>query len=454
MPSQENEKLRFIREHSKEIAPITGDLPTLKEIDSSADFKAIPQAINSEKVENILEEFETKVFTAEKPESKPGAKRVLVEADNPGAYEAIRPLVAALLKDERCGAISAVMSGVAARSFEKDFSGFFSQIREKDKPVLVDIIDITERKPIDAVIATKSGNNAPDSVALFGSKSSLGAKKLFFVLEGWGQPLNRVLAENRKNMDAVDGVFCNDELAKKIILHDFPEFSSEKIYSFGTPIIDSLDIEHRDEYRKKCREKWGIDERAKVLLYGGCISSEAKDWYGSRDDIDERTFQDTFRKVVQLAEDNPDDKFVFAFRPHPRDDKKEDKYQLVKNVVLPPNLSFKDGGKPLSMNEAAYGADIILSIFSTENLLAPLRGRKSIFLGFGGSDMGRGIIDKLYGKETVKILSKESDNVRVADSSENLGVCLAELIDSNSSAVHSAQMSATQKIIDIIMAES
>ena len=106
------------------------------------------------------------------------------------------------------------------------------------------------------------------------------------------------------------------------------------------------------------------------------------------------------------------------------------------------------------MNEVAYGSDIILSIFSTENLFAPLRDRKSVFLGFGGSDMGRGIIDKVYGEDAVKILSKESVNLRVADSSENLGAYLAELIHSDPGALRLAQISATQKIIDIIVAES
>lgn len=353
MSDLKKEKLGFIKRHGREIKPITKDLETLKAAeDMPADFETILDS----KIEGVLEEFETKVFILEKSKSRPDQKKILVEADNPGAYGEIKTLIAALEQDDRCGGIIAVVSGIAAVSFQKDFGKVFSQVREKDKPVLSDILEATQRKPVDAVVATLSAQNAPDSVALFGSKSSLGAKKLFLVLDGWGAPYwNKVLSENRNNLEKIDGIFCNDELAKSLFCDKFPDFPVDKIYAFGTPALDSLDIEHGDEYRKSGREKLGIDENTKVLLYLGCVSSEAKRIYGGREDVDEKTFQDTFRRVVKLAEENPDQNFVFALRPHPRDDKKEEKYQFARSIALPPNLSFKDGGNVISMNEAAYG---------------------------------------------------------------------------------------------------
>lgn len=446
----ENERLSFIKKHSKEIVPITSESESLKVIDEAADFETIPQ-VSPDKVEHILEEFETKVFVMEKPAAQSDQKKVLLEAGAPGAYAAIKPIIAALQKDERCGVIMSLTSGVATPYFQRDFGNDFSQIREKDKPVLADILEAVEKRPVDVALATLSMKNAPESLVLYGSKGNLGAKKLFLVLESWGQRLPDALSQNRHNLEKIDGIFCNDGLAKEIIKKDFPDFPPELIYSFGTPILDSLDSKHSDDYRKSFREKLGIDKKATVLAYFGGISWEAKDWYGACDDVDERTFQDTLWQVTQLAKSNPDRNFVFAFRPHPRDPIREEKYKIAKSAVLPPNLSFKDAALPIFSNEVSYGADIILSTFSTENFLAPLRGRKSIFLGFSGKGMGRDLLENVYGKAAVKTL-RQSEAVRVADSPESLKNNLTTLINAQTLRESAKiETNATKRILDIVL---
>lgn len=443
-------EINFIKEHDREIAPITDDPKTLRAIREISDSETSTGAIDQNKAEHILEEFETKVFSLDKSASRPGQKRVLVEADNPGAYAAIKPLISELEKDPRCSGITVLTSGVASSYLRRDFGNAFPQIREKDKPVLVDLLDAVKAKPVDIAFSTLSVKNAPDSVVLFGSKSNLGAKKLFLILESWGQQFNPTFSENRYNFDKIDGIFCNDELAKNLFLNHYPNFSEERVYSFGTPILDSLEVEHSEEYRRSGRQKLGIEDKTKVFLYLGAPSFEVAKWYGCREDIDEITLKNALEQIIQLAKENPDNNFVFAFRPHPRDSEKENKYKLAHRLVLPPNLSFKDAAPLLSMNEVAYSSDIILSIFSTENLFAPIRGRKGVFLSFSGQGMGRGVLEKVFGKEAVPILEKQSEAIRVVDSPKSLRKELAVLIAAADLGKPTAtEADATKKILDI-----
>jgi len=450
-PNNLEDRINFLRKYSSEVRPTIQDASTMDFLEGAG------EEVTEGQLNAILEKFETKVFTLEKQESEctPDAQRILLTVDNPGAYNAIAPLVSQLLADVRCSGMVVLTSGVAGSNFESQFGRTFNQIRDGDKRVIDDISEVVSGTNVpDIVIASLSNDNGPESIALYAGKSVFGAKKIYVIFEAW-MGLGSVFGKNKQNMDKIDGFFCNDELAKKIILNYLPQFEEGGIHVTGTPVLDSLEIDKANSYRQQIRDRFGIGEDVHSILYLGDVSADYKSMNGTFDPrINEKTLEKTVASIKQLALANPEKQYAVLLRPHPRDPNKEELYNILKLQDLPPNVTFVDARSSiLSINEATYSADTIVSILSTENNLAPLRGRESIFLAYEDAGLGGDALKSMYNKEIIDLIAS-MPGVSVVSSREGFVKSINDGPKRDTDTTFTYDGNASKKITEVILGNS
>jgi hypothetical protein len=173
MPSIEEEKA-FVDRSFREIQPL------LDKKEQGLDPEDPANA------EVFLERYRNKLFFEETGSSDPNAQRLLITGTDPGAYNAISPLIKALEEDPRCKGIGALVSGLARKNLESEFKDRLKEVKSDDPTLLQEVMEFSEREPFDTVVATSSALNGSETVALYGGKRNLGAKKLFLIAEGWG----------------------------------------------------------------------------------------------------------------------------------------------------------------------------------------------------------------------------------------------------------------------------
>ncbi len=474
MKNDISEKISFIKRISNELLPLfpsggsekdiierlkNGDFVwyqrSRSQIDSLIYTDPSFPVLDDVMLDDIFDIAGTMIFYHTKPgHSLPGKKSVLLSAQHAGAWTVINGLLPELLEDERCGAIVVLVSDFSAKLFEEKYGKEFLKFPYSGKgTVLEDLSYIMHTLRVEVVLNSPNDINAPDSVLLFGAKSAFGAKKQFLFLDSWGNAIREPLLGGLDRMEEIDGIFTNDELARQIAIvgESYSRVSPEKIYGFGTPVIDSIDNAHAHEYKKVAREKMNISQKEIVILYLGGISYSVVP-NGASADIDEKSFEMFFDGCIKIAGMFPQKNICIAFRPHPRDPRKEEKYNCAKTKALPANALFKDSAAPLSVNEACYGADIIASIMSAENFLAPLRGKRSIFVAFSGKGMGLNLLTDIYGRPGLIAIAETWPDVRVAFSAQTLEQALRDFISRPPKTLenNAVQTSSAKKIIDII----
>lgn len=401
--------------------------------------KEIADKINNEQLSYLLERFETKFFLLEKTneECETEAKRVLLSASDPLAFNTMWPIIEKLKGDSRCRAIGLITDNVAGQKFKDLFSGQqnkndFKRVKDKDKNGLAldDFLGATkgEGNEFDTVITTLESHDSPGSSLLFSGKSNFGNKetKLFIIHDGWtGIIARKDVFKNKERMDNIDGIFCNDDLTKNIIHNCLPEFSEDKILAIGSPIVDSIkdESENAEKYRSEGRKKLELKDDETAILYLGDISDD----YDKLDNaiskrINEETFAKTVEAAIKIAEQQPNKKIALLICPHPRDPNGDELLNAV-NTKTPNNLRIISATDDCaSMEESAYAADAVASIISTGNFLAKLRGKKAIFLGYkvgeGEGQLGGKVLEKIFGREIIEKVIKKDKDMSVASSPE------------------------------------
>lgn len=329
MPEFE-EKTQFIKKHNDQIKQVTLDVEAVKKIEEGA-------IVDESRVENVLEQFETKIFLFEKQEneSKPDAKKVLVTASETTAFNIMNPIIERLKKEDRCKAIGLLTDLRAGKMFEDKKDVDFKRIDNKQLPVLADAMKTAEKEPFDVSIIATDPVDSPNEVVLFGGKSVFGANKLYVIVGGWvgfGSDIILSHPERQKNMESIDGIFCNDELAKRIIMSQFKEYPENKIFVTGTPVVDNLEIEKLVQYQKTGREKLGLEKETLAVLYlGGSSAIHQRAGYDYETDkkINEKTFEQTLDAVIKLADSESQRKFVYLVRPHPSDTNFQELFDII-----------------------------------------------------------------------------------------------------------------------------
>ncbi|MEK7531873.1 MAG: hypothetical protein AAB545_03040 [Patescibacteria group bacterium] len=445
------DEISFIKKNSNEILGILDDPEEREAVKRISEETLFPDDDVWQKMgRGILERFETKIFEFEKKEADKNAKRVLVTSDNPGSFGAIKNIIRALENDSRCKGIVALVSGVAGKQFTGEFP-IFKKIHE-ERTVLGDIIEVSKNEPIDVALASVSVKNGPEGLVLFGAKSNLGVSKTFFLFEGYGTPGGTFLLGNNERMESIDGIFCNDEFAKKILGQRMPEYPQEKIHICGVLSSEGFELEKAESYREETRRKLGIDSNAFVVLYLGDLFSDGKDEGFLDPDIDIKTLEKTILAVSQFSHNNVGG-VVIIVRPHPRDPQKENLLAIGEKIALPENLSIRKGASPLSFNGVAYASDVIVSIQGTENFFAPLRGKPSVFLAYNDLGLGGDALRQAYDEALIEEI-RQIRGISIASSSEALTGILEKVSKEPlvGTKLDTKQMhSATGALIDIIL---
>ena len=442
--TRKNEKITFLESHKTEILP-------LLEEDEREQFLKLLQERNEEErnefVDSLLERFETKLFTYTPATDAGTGQRVLVTTDAPGSYRATQPILHALAHDERVKGITALVSGIAGKQFHTEFPEFVQ--KRGEGMVLTDVIEEAKHEPVDVIVSTLTVQNGPESLTTLGGTSHLGAKKNFLMIDGWGVVGTTCAPERISELEKLDGIFCNDEFAKAILATRLPNFPQERIHAVGLPGAEHLEVEKADVYRRETREKLGISKQAYVVLYLGDVSSD----YDALDvphDSNVQTFRKTMDALGQFSDAHPEREIVLIVRPHPRGIGNPDGEELLRPTNVHERIRVVNGMKPLSINEVSYAADTIVSIMSTENLFAPMRGRQSVFLGYEG--IGDVVLADTYGAELVSVLDTMEGVTRIQTEQELITVL--DKLSSEAPGLSPTRSSegATARIVNTILA--
>lgn len=418
----------FLRQHYDEFAPIAADRPLLDVLREDQDV--LDPTITPERVEQSLEQLETKVYLSEKDPADydPDAKRVLLTASEPLAANSLSLILEQLQTDRRARATGLLTDNVAAKTLSTRLEGF-EQIHDPSKPMLYDALQTVAHDPFDVALVPVDPRNSPNAVSLFGAKSVFGAKKLYFMATGWVGVGGTDLfdAARRKTMDEIDGIFVADQLAADIVSYQLPDFPRNKILETGTPVVDAIETDRAEEYTNRGRSKLGLDDDTTAVLLMGHISPGSNSPESDLDPrISEKTFAQTFEAMVNLATRQPKRKFAILVRPHPRDPNAAELFDIA-GQPGPANLRVVTATNDVvSMQEATYGADVTASIAGTDNFLAPRRGRQGIFLGYQEPGLGGPLLEKLYGPDIVGMINR-ADGLKVAKSPEEFAAAVADV---------------------------
>ncbi len=391
MPELMNEKRAFLNDHAAELRPQL-DVNEKRQLDDLGSTNTVTQ-------DRLLERFETKLYTFSKAEGEydEGAKNVLMTVSDPGPSIALFPILQKLTQDRHCRSLSLLCDGVAGQAFEKnpDLSKSFHSVRTDGQPLLGDIKTVVEKFPPDVILNSFTTRGGPERLTLFSGKTILGSPKAksYYIFEGWVPP-----DLSKKNIETLDGVFCNDELAKSLLLAKNPQLEAEHIYTTGTAQLDDIDYPHADEYHARGREKLEIPNDEFAFLF---LANPQSDFPATAqtsegeirlvDNVPLRTWEKTLHALSQFAQTQPNKKFHCICRPHPRDANPTSYFEIAQQTSLPVNVRVVDGSRTrCTINEATYAADIIASFLSTETFKAQRRGKRGVFLfyddepGLGG----------------------------------------------------------------------
>lgn len=424
-------KEKFIRDRKEEFGPVVAPevAAALRE----------GRELTPEQVTESVERIETKVFTWERKEARPGAKRVLLEASEPAAYRTVKPLITFLQHDDRCAALTLVTDNVAGKNFVDEHQALgLTQQREPDQPVLADIAG-----PFDSVLVLVEPGDSPDKPLLYSGKSIYGndTTKLLYMIDG-------ILGENTRSkfsdeaaehMDRIDTIGAATEFSKELLSAITPHMR-DRIVVAGSLLLEAFkqDLEkqrlfteeERGEGRRVTRGTLGVSENAVMVLYSGFPSIDYVA-HGARagtnlqegeKTLNQATFDRTLEAVRATALAEPEKAFALAVRTHPRATGVDNDLAIPEDV--PVNLKIVWANGPTFSYDAVAGASDVIACqsTSTEVLYAPYRGVVAAVSGYAGEGMQEEINKKVFGSgvETFKI----SPDLLYVDSPETLATYL------------------------------
>ncbi len=432
---------KFLRDHDSEVRPLL-EAPERKKLDC---VEEAPHSSESAPyVKELLEKFETKIFSFKNENAAPGAKRILVEASFTAAFKVMSALIEKMRGDSSVSEIVLLTDNLAGKYFsEQKESHSPREIIRGDGTSMLE--DVLRMGPFDVAFAMEDALNSPVSILLYGAKSVFGTKRLYYFLPGFiGETTKIYFASvERKNADEIDTIIVGDELAGRLASAAL-NFPLEKIVVAGSPLLDALAEDGGEHKRGEGRRKAGIPESANVVLFLGDKSEDYRA-LGGDPDANIKTFQETLRAVIEAAQKQPEKDFACIIRPHP---KAPDEHLLSFVKDVPQNLKFFDGSG-ISYDEAVYAADIVCCpVTSTEGFVARYRGRAAALLAYEG--LGWDIARQIYGKQGIEILAN-SGAVSVLSSGGDLVEQLAHIDPLSPRTMLPHAENSAEKIRDILL---
>ena len=408
------EKLSFVKEHAKDIQPTATDQSAIEDV-----MKERP--VEKERIDALLERYETKVLTYERSDKVLGASKILFEASQPANYAVAAPLIEELIKDPRCAGITLLADNVAGQQFEESDIPL-RPIRSEGAPVMADI----PAGPYEVALIFDEPANTPAPVLLYGAKSVFGAKKLYFFAGGLiGEGTQHILAPDAdQKMDAIDAIFVNDQLSKQLLC-GMARVPEEKVIVTGSPLIESLEPEKAGMVRTAVREKLHIADSAFVAFYAGVVSADFKE-SGGESNLNMHTYKETLEGVQMAAEHDPAREYVLVVRTHPRARNIE---SLPVPSELPANMRIV-GGEDISYDEVVYAADVLCcNPLSSELLLAAYRGRTMAVFAYQGEHQFGQLCERIFGAQGMRII-RDSGRAVFIESPQGLAAILEKHTES------------------------
>lgn len=150
-----------------------------------------------------------------------------------------------------------------------------------------------------------------------------------------------------------------DQAAKEIIIENFPEMEN-RIEITGQPAFDRFKDEKVAEISKNVREKLGLTSDDKLVAFMSSMEP----------------IEQTKRMLEELAKSKQ--KFILAFRRHPRDTVSWEEYcQIIQDFGLE---AIDSHALNLSTDEVCMAADLVITTWSTVGLDAIYRRKLSIHI--------------------------------------------------------------------------
>ena len=454
-----DEKVKFICAHEAEINPLLSDAERSALLGMGCRHIASDGDVNT-----LLERFEVKVYQHNKKIGTYsfGAKRVIMSMSETFDFVLQKSLLEGLLSDSRCNGVAVVTDNVSSVLFatwrHEHPDVEFTRERKKDRDnthdeqddlVLPDIARVAKGAEI-AIIGFNL-HGSPNETMLMNAKSLFGVRKLFLVNGGWGSLAgNQGPSEWFNKADKFDVIFCNDLLSQRIMQAGLPLDMRERVLVTGTAALDGLELTLGSRYERETRQKLDIHDRELAVLYCGDYSTGAQE-RGLHPRYNEETFAKTLEVLKTVALTTPEKDFVFLVRPHPGDG---NKVELLKpHANLPKNLRVVSAEKGrLTMQEAAYAADMVLSIASTENILATMRGKVAVYLAYKEPGLGLDILMSIYGNDLLPLI-KNHPGIYIAQSQAELAVYISQLVRHHAPSVLKKPAGSTKAMLDVIFAE-
>ncbi|MEK7583914.1 MAG: hypothetical protein AAB490_01605 [Patescibacteria group bacterium] len=413
MPGRFEDKISFLDRYKQEIKPVLSK----EEADLLDHVTDGPQ--DQAQIDAILEKQESKIFTWERPDADTDAVKVLLVGRDPGTAVGLKSLLRAMRESPQIRSIGILIDGVAQGYLSGELDDF-QQINES-RLVMPDIFKSAE-DAYDVVINTMSASNNPATLTIMNedllSHDRPNAKS-YLVYEAYeGSVELRRFAEQFKDMD---GIFCNDEVAKEVVRYHIPDIDPDKIYPTGTGQTDSLRLADAEKLYRSGRERLSISEEAFVVSYLGTISS-AYERLNLDPEVNEKSWDRAVRTMIRLAEENPDESFVLLYRYHPRDPLREETFERSQTLRLPENLTLRKATNEqgVTIDETIYASNAIASMTMTETLKAKHRKRQGIYLGFNEAGMGGEYLRKSYPPEIIRAMEIQGGMMNVGSDTELL----------------------------------
>src|SRR3989344_3498051 len=409
------DKISFLDRYKQEIKPVLSK----EEADLLDHITDGPQ--DQAQIDAILEKQESKIFTWDRPDADKDAVKVLLVGRDPGTAMGLKSLLRTMRESQKIRSIGLLIDGVAQGYLKSELDDF-KQINE-GRLVMPDIFKSAE-DAYDIIINTISVSNNPATVTVLNedllSHDRPNAKS-YLVYEAYeGGVQFRQFAEQYKNMD---GIFCNDDVAKEALRYHIPGINPDKIYSTGTGQTDSLRLEDAEKLHRSGRERLGIPEEAFVVSYLGTISS-AYERLNLDPEVNEKSWDRTVRTMIRLAEENPAESFTLLYRYHPRDPLREETFERSQTLQLPKNLTLEKATNEqgVTIDETIYASNAIASMTITETIKAKHRKRQGIYLGFNDAGMGGEYLRKSYPPEIIQAMETQGGMMNVGNDTALLTV--------------------------------
>jgi hypothetical protein len=363
----------------------------------------------------FLDLLRERVLTYRKPQA--AGKHMLFAVSDTGGWAGVAKLIELACQSKDVCQVSLYASGIALheRFMKSELSSLFREVQDpKASGALyanlcaLNETGLVSNRPVDTVVATVATSYGPEAVSLFSAKSILEAKRLFLVMEAWGT-LGVAYNNGRAEMDEVDGILCNDQLAKQLICHLHPSYDPNRIFMTGTGQLEPNDLQSAQHRQAMARELFKLRGDEVVVFWGGDYFTPG---CGLRESFNIDTRDKLIRAVIEAAARTPEKKYAVLIRPHPGDSGEGHEQALDISEFfqgLPANVRLIDASKYVcDMQTAACVSHLVASIGSTETFKVPYTGARGVFLTFDEPGLAGPLYEKGYPNQIRAEIERQS----------------------------------------------